>query len=195
MKKRLASIPAAIAIAIALVPCAQAEDLYLGANIAGRTDGYLNEREGGVTTRHDAVGKQRRFGLFAGYVLSPEWALETGYDGFGGSTDYDVAGGRLELRTSMAYLAGRRTWPLSENWSLFAKAGVARGRLGIDFGGAGASDARTVHKNSAYLSAGAAYLVARDVSLQVEFQHTGTIKHEGLTAKMNKLSLGARFGF
>jgi len=191
MKKLLASILAAIV----LTPCAQAEDLYLGANIAGRIDGHLNEREGGVTTRHDAVGKQQRYGLFAGYVLSPEWSLETGYDGFGGSTDYDVAGGRMELRTSMAYLAARRTWRLGEDWSLFGKAGMARGRLGIELDGAGASDARTVHKNSAYLSAGAAYRVTGDVWLQVEFQHTGAIKYEGLTAKMNKLSLGARFGF
>lgn len=53
MKKRLAIILAAIVLA----PCAQAEDLYLGGNVAGSTDGYLNEREGGVTTRRDAVGK------------------------------------------------------------------------------------------------------------------------------------------
>ncbi|USX26278.1 porin family protein [Oxalobacteraceae bacterium OTU3CINTB1] len=195
MKKILASAAITLVLAPALAPSAQAEDLYLGANIGSRIDGYVNERNGGVTTRHDAATHQRRVGVFAGYVLTPVWALETGYQGFGGSTDYELAGGRMEVSTQMAYLALRSTWRLGDDWSLYGKSGVAQGRLKVDLTGGGTSEARTAHKNGAYLGVGAAWRVAGDVSLQLEFEHTSKIKYEGLTAKMNKLSLGARFGF
>lgn len=196
MKKILASAAVAFILAPALVPSAQAEDLYLGANIGSRIDGHADQRDGGVTTRHDAVTHQRRVGVFAGYVLSPAWALETGYQGFGGSTDYQLAGGgRMAVSTQVAYLALRSTWRLSDDWSLYAKSGVAQGRLKVDLTGGGASDARTVHKNGAYLAVGAAWLVAGDVSLQLEFEHTSKIKYEGLSAQMDKVSLGVRFGF
>lgn len=182
--------------AIAFAPSARAQDLYFGANIASGNDGHVNVAEGGVTTRRDAVDKQHLIGLFAGYALAPDWALETGYSGFGGSTDFDaVAGRRLQLRTSMAYLALKRSWRLGEDWSVYGKAGVAQGRVKLDFSGAGAGPGKTEHKNGAYLAVGAAYRVTDNVALQLELEHTDKIKYEGLTAAMNKLSLGVRFGF
>lgn len=190
MKKILATVAAALALA----PFARAEDLYIGANYGPRTDGYINVSEGGTTTRRDAVTHQQRIGVFAGYVLSPAWSLEAGYDGFGGSTDYEVPAGRLKLRTKVAYLAARGTWKLSNDWSLYGKAGVAQGRLAVDFSGDDRGG-ETARKNGAYLSVGAAYLVAKDVSLQLELEHTSKIKYEGLSASMGKISIGARFGF
>lgn len=195
MKNIVASTAVAFILANALAPCAQAEDLYLGANIGPRIDGHIDERAGGATIRHDAVTHQRRVGVFAGYVLSPGWALETGYQGFGGTTDYALAGGRLAVGTKLAYLAARGTWRLSDDWSLYGKAGIAQGRLALDLAGGGASNNRTVHKNGAYLAVGAAWLVASGVSLQLEFEHTDKIKHEGFTADMDNVSLGVRFGF
>ncbi|MGK5038440.1 porin family protein [Janthinobacterium sp. LB3P118] len=186
---------AAIILANAAVSCAQAEDLYVGANIGPRADGHVDQRADGVTTRYDAVTHQRRAGMFAGYVLSPVWALETGYQGFGGTTDFPLAGGRMAVGTKLAYLAARGTWRLSDDWSLYGKAGVAQGRLKIDLAGGGVSDARTVHKNGVYLAAGAAWRVTGDVSLQLEFEHTDKIKNEGFSADMEKVSLGVRFGF
>lgn len=182
--------------AIAFAPFAQAEDFYLGANITSGTDGHVNVAEGGTTKRHDAAGKQRPVGLYAGYVLSPGWALEAGYSGFGGSTDFDLdAGRRLRLRTSMGYLAVRADWKLGEDWSLYGKAGLAQGRLKLDASGPGAGAGERVHKNGVYLGVGAAWFVTRNVALQLEIEHTNKIKDEGLAAAMNKLSLGARFGF
>lgn len=182
--------------AIAFAPFAQAEDFYLGANIASGTDGHVNVTEGGTTTRHDASGKQRPLGLYAGYVLSPGWALEAGYSGSGGSTDFDLdAGRRLRLRTSMGYLAVRADWKLGEAWSLYGKAGVAQGRLKLDASGPGAGPDERVHKTGAYLGVGAAWFVTKDVALQLELEHTTKLKYEELTAKMDKISLGVRFGF
>ena len=203
MKKNVANAVVALFIVpmvlapLFVAPSAHAEDFYIGANYGPRTDGHIIVRESGVTMRRDAVTHQRHIGIFAGYVLSPQWALETGYDGVGGSTDYRVYDGRLKLHTQVAYLAARGTWKLNDDWSLFGKAGVAQGRLEIDrdWTGAGARAGTTVRKNGAYLGAGAAYAVANNVSLQLELERTPKIKHEGLTASTNKISLGARFGF
>ena len=182
--------------AIAFAPFAQAEDFYVGANITGGTDGHVNVTEGGTTTRHDASGKQRPLGLYAGYVLSPAWALEAGYSGSGGSTDFNLGGGRrLRTRTSMGYLAVRTDLKLGDAWSLYAKSGVAQGRLKLDASGPGAGPDEQVHKTGAYLAVGAAWFVTKDVALQLELEHTNKLKYEGLTAKMDKISLGARFGF
>lgn len=202
MKKIVANAVVALFIfplfvSLFVAPSAHADDFYIGANYGPRTDGHVIVREDGVTMRRDAVTHQRHIGMFAGYVLSPQWALETGYDGVGGSTDYRVNDGRLKLHTQVAYLAARGTCKLSDDWSLFGKAGVAQGRLEIDrdWTGAGAGAGTTVRKNGAYLGAGAAYAVANNVSLQLELERTPKIKHEGLTASTNKISLGARFGF
>ena len=182
--------------AIVFAPLAQAEDFYVGANITGGTDGHVNVTEGGTTKRHDASGKQRPLGLYAGYVLSPSWALEAGYSGSGGSTDFDLdAGRRLRTRTSMGYLAVRTDLKLGDAWSLYAKSGVAQGRLKLDASGPGAGPDEQVHKTGAYLAVGAAWFVTKDMALQLELEHTNTLKYEGLTAKMDKISLGVRFGF
>ena len=196
MKKLFVSAALATAFSTTFAPFAQAEDLYVGANIAGGLDGHVDVTNGATTTRHDAAGKQRPIGLYAGYVLTPGWALEAGYGGSGGSTDYDLdALGRLRLRTSMAYVAARAEWRLGGDWALYGKAGVAQGRLKLDLSGDGGHAGERVHKNGAYLAVGGAWFVTPNVSLQLELEHTDKIKHEGLTAKMDKLSLGARFGF
>lgn len=198
MKKIVANAVVALFIVpLFVASSAHAEDFYIGANYGPRTDGHVIVREGGVTMRRDAVTHQRHIGMFAGYVLSPRCALEAGYDGVGGSTDYRVNDGRLKLHTQVAYLAARGTWKLSDDWSLFGKAGVAQGRLEIDrdWTGAGVGAGTTVRKNGAYLGVGAAYAVANNVSLQLELERTPEIKHEGLTASTNKISLGARFDF
>jgi OOP family OmpA-OmpF porin len=175
---------------------AHADDYYVGASVSPSADGHIDQVENGVTTRHDAASKQRLFGVFAGYRLTPELALEGGYRNAGGDTRFELShDGQLKAHTSVAYLAARGSWQFSEDWELFGKAGLARSRLALEVTHAGQSEREAVRKYSPYLSIGASWLVTKNVAVQLELEHTANIKYEGLTAKMDKFSLGVRFGF
>ncbi|NVD70395.1 porin family protein [Duganella sp. BJB488] len=183
-------------VALAASSLAHAEGMYVGANVSSRTDGNIKYTENGVTTEHSAAKRATPIGLFAGYDLSPVWALEAGYRTDGGSTSFDLSPGyRLKTRVSTAYLAARGTWKLSEDWSLFGKAGVGQGRLKMDISGKNAPAGESVNKTGLYLSAGASYLVTRDVALQLELEHTNKLEHDGFTAKTDRFALGVRFDF
>lgn len=183
-------------VALAASSLAHAEGLYVGANISPQTNGKIKYTEKGVTTERSEAKKATPFGLFAGYDLSPVWALEAGYRTEGGSTSFDLSPGyQLKTKVSTGYLAARGTWKLSEDWSLFAKAGVAQGRLKLDVSGKDAPAGESVNKTGLYLSVGASYLITKDVALQLELEHTNKLEHEGFTAKTDRFALGVRFDF
>lgn len=196
MKKFACSALVAVASLAATSSLAHAEGVYAGLNVSPQTNGNIKYTENGVTTERSAAKKATPFGVFAGYDLSPVWALEAGYRAEGGSTSFDLDPGyQLKASVSTAYLAARGTWQLSDSWSLFGKAGVRQGRMKLDISGKNAPPGESVHKSGLYLSAGASYLISKDVSLQLELEHTGKLEHDGLTAKTDRLALGVRFGF
>ena len=183
-------------IALAASSLAHAEGLYVGANISSQTNGHVKFTENGVTTDRSEVKKATPLGLFAGYELSPLWALEAGYRTDSNSTSFDLSPGyQLKTRVSTAYVAARGTWKLSEDWSLFGKAGLAQGRLKLDVSGKDAPSGVSEHKTGLYLSVGASYLISKDVAVQLEFERTAKLKHEGFTANPNRIALGVRLGF
>ncbi|MQA20805.1 porin family protein [Rugamonas rivuli] len=183
-------------VALAASSLAHAEGLYAGANISPQTNGNIKFTENGVTTERGAVKKATPLGVFAGYELSPVWALEAGYRADTGSTSFDLSPGyQLEASVSTAYLAARGTWQLSDSWSLFGKAGIGQGRMKMDISGKNAPAGESVHKTGLYLSVGASYLISKDVALQLELEHTDKLKHEGLTGTTDRFALGVRFGF
>jgi len=183
-------------VALAASSLAHAEGWYVGANISPQTNGHIKYTENGVTTERNEVKKATPFGLFAGYDLSPVWALEAGYRADSGSTSFDLNPGyQLKARVNTAYLAARGTWKLSEDWSLFGKAGVGQGRLKMDISGKNAPAGVSVNKTGLYLSVGASYLVTKDVALQLELEHTNKLEHDGFTAKTDRFALGVRFDF
>ncbi|MYM89383.1 outer membrane beta-barrel protein [Rugamonas sp. FT82W] len=185
-----------VLVALAASSLAHAEGMYVGANVSARTDGNIKYTESGMTTERSAVKKATPVGLFAGYDLSPVWALEAGYRRDGGSTSFDLNPGyQLKARVSTGYLAARGTWKLGEDWSLFGKAGIAQGRLKMDISGKNAPAGESVNKTGLYLSVGAAYLVTRDVALQLELEHNNKLEHDGFTAKTDRFALGVRVDF
>jgi len=183
-------------IALAASSLAHAEDAYIGVGIGSFDKGRIKYTEDGVTTERSSSKRDAAFGLFAGYVLSPSWALEAGYRGIGDEQTFDLSPGYLlKTRTRMGYLAARNTWHLSEDWSLYGKAGVAQGRFTAGIEGKDAPASETVKKNGLYLGLGAAYAVSKDVSLQLELEHTDKLKQHGLNVSMDRVSLGVRVGF
>ncbi len=78
-----------------------AEGLYVGANVSPSSDGKIALAAGGATAQRGASGKAVPFGIFAGYELTPAWALEGGYRASGGATSFDLDPGyQLKVRAS-----------------------------------------------------------------------------------------------
>lgn len=183
-------------IALAASSLAHAEDMYIGAGVSSLGKGKIKYLDDGVTTERYSTKRDPAVTLFAGYVLSPSWALEAGYRGIGDDNVFELAQGyQLKTRTRMGYIAARNTWQLSEDWSLYGKVGVAQGRLTAGIQGKDVSGAETVKKNGLYLGLGAAYAVSKNVSLQLELEHTDKLKQQGLSVAMDRFSLGVRVGF
>ncbi len=182
--------------AIAATSTVHAEGLYLGANVSPSSDGKIERAEGGATARRGPSSKAVPFGVFAGYELTPAWALEGGYRASGGATSFDLDPGyQLKVRNSAAYMAARGTWRLNDDWSLFGKAGVARSHAEFSIAGKNAPPGESASKTGLYLSVGAAYQIGKDVALQLEWEHAPKVRYEGLNSTMNRLALGVRFGF
>ena len=183
-------------LAVAATSLVHAEGLYVGANVSPSSDGKIQYAAGGATSQRDASGKALPFGVFAGHALTPAWALEGGYRASGGATSFDLDPGyRLRVRASATYLAARGTWRLDEDWSLFAKAGMARSRVKFSIDGKNAPPGESAGKTGLYASVGAAYQINKDVGLQLEWEHAPTVRYEGLDSTMNRLALGVSFGF
>jgi hypothetical protein len=75
-------------IVLAASSAAHAEDLYLGANVSPGK-GKLKLSDGTGQADRDANKNSVYAGVFAGYVLSPSWALEAGYRGLGNEYTFD----------------------------------------------------------------------------------------------------------
>lgn len=183
-------------VVVTVASPARAEDFYVGASIAPSGGGHIQYLQEGASGRRDAKDRQIMAGLFAGYQLSQDWALEGGFRGFGGSTSFDLdASHQFRLRTGVGYLAAKRSWALGEDWAVYGKAGVARGSLKASISGAGAPPAETWHKTGLYLGAGLSYRVSKNIWLQLELEHSDKLRHEGVTVSMDNISLGVRVGF
>ncbi|MYM80887.1 outer membrane beta-barrel protein [Duganella sp. FT50W] len=183
-------------IVVAASSLAHAEDFYLGANINQGSKGHLKYGDGVTSVERSANQRMLSAGVFVGYVLSPSWALEGGYRDQSGNSVFDLKPGyQIKTRTSMGYLAVRTTWRLDDNWSLYGKLGVGQGRFKASLGNTSQSAGDTVHKTGVYLGVGIAYMVGKDVALQLELEHTDQLKQQGLKATMDKLSLGVKVGF
>jgi opacity protein-like surface antigen len=183
-------------IALAASSLAHAEDAYIGVGVGSFGKGSIKYSDGGVSTERSGNERHAAIGVFAGYVLSPSWALEAGYRGIGDEQSFALAQGyEMKTHARMGYLAARNTWQLNEDWALYGKLGVAQGRFKAGVEGKGAPPAETVTKNGLYLGLGAAYTLTKDVSLQLELEHTDKLKQQGLSTSMDRVSLGVRVGF
>lgn len=181
--------------ALTLSPFAQAQKLYVGLNVAPPQDDRIEVQLDDETRRYDATTNHTSYGLYAGFAVTPRWAVEGGYSGLHAATAFDLEGAQIEAKRSQAYLAARGTWQLSEAWSLFGKAGLAQGRMKLAFAGPGAPPPATVRKTGLYASGGVAYAFSPNVAAQMELEHAVKLEYEGLSAPTSILSLGLRYGF
>lgn len=171
---------------------ASADDFYAGVSGA---------RGGEVTFTNPVNGKSAtdrakpQFKLYGGWSFADSLALEAGYSqsgdaSFNKTTLGLAADPTFKIRTM--YVATRWSHQFNEDWSMSAKAGLARNRFSAS-DGAGEHD--SVSSTKPLLGVGVAYNVSKNIALTLDYEHIGRTRRQGLNVDQQGLQFGARFGF
>ncbi len=154
---------------------------YLGLNV-GSTDQKL--RVDGFGSRTDSNTGVK---LYGGYGFNENFGLEAGFVDFGK--------GRLNSASSKPqalYLAATGTLPVNDQFSLFAKAGLAASRTKLQAPGYSRSENRA----TPVIGVGAAFNFSPNVAMVVEYEDFGKVaKKDGFNIKANMASVGVRYKF
>lgn len=179
---------AIIGTALALPLFAQAQDAYVGANV-GRSELKLSGDLG--SDKEDKTG----YKAYAGYDFTKNFGVEAGYADLGKLQDRE-SGVTGTLKTHTFYLAGTGTLPINDQFSAFAKVGVAHNRTKANISGFGESFSGSRDKTAAMFGIGGAYNFTQKVSAVVEYEDFGkTLSEDGIKLKGNLLSVGVRYKF
>lgn len=187
MKKQL--FAAVVGAALAFPLFAQAEGIYAGANI-GRAELKVSADQE-VSRKDNDTG----YKVYAGYDFTQNFGAEAGYVDFGKlSQNFD--GMKSAIKNHAFYVAATGTLPLNEQFSLFAKAGVAQNRAKLTVSALNFSDSESHNKTSALFGIGAAYHFDKKLSLVAEYENFGKVASEdGAKLKADLLSIGLRYKF
>ena len=159
------------------------EKFYAGAGIS--TSGELTLRRNGVTEKSDHKNALRVFG---GYQLDEHFSVEAGYLNFG---HFKYASGP-SVKLQAAYLAGKASMPIGEQFSVYGKLGVAY--HGQKFSDINDTDA-SYHKSRPMFGVGTAWHMTEKVALSLELNNYGTVKTDPGKIKMRALEAGLNFKF
>lgn len=181
------SILAALAITL-LSPLAAYAENYAGASI-GRSEHKFDWTDDDASaTSFKLYGGHnftRNFGVEAGYAAHGKWSMTNG--DFGAST-----------RVASLYVAATATLPVTEQFSLTGKLGVADNRMKYRNSHAGQAGytSPTYTRTHAMAGIGASYAFAPGLAGVVEYEHFGkTSTGGGNHMKVHSLSLGLRKSF
>ena len=183
MKKHL--LVALVGTALILPFAAQAEGAYIGASV-GRAESELD------TNGRSLKDRDTGYKLNAGFDFTKNFGVEVGYGDFG-KPSISGSGITVSAKPRSYYLAGTVTYPFDEQFSVFAKAGVTRNRTKVSATGSGSTKYRNT---DAILGVGAAYNVAKNMAVVIEYDNVGkTIDEPGISLKSDMVSIGLRYKF
>lgn len=174
----------------AAMSAAQAQNAYVGAAV---TTSDSNFRIGGATNINSG-GYKGSGKIFGGWELNDMWGVEAGYTDLRsveGSYTLGNTAGRVQADGSRTYLAGKASWPVNQQVSVYGKLGVAYNKIDVSTSTPNLSweDDET----DAYGALGAQYKLNQNVSLIAEYERYGSKKDWG--AKADTWSIGARYAF
>jgi OOP family OmpA-OmpF porin len=146
-----------------------------------------------VTADNLAAGYKADAKIFGGYEFNQNLGLEAGYTNFGSTEFHHSANGQSlsgSIKGYGAYIAGKYTLPINEQFSAYGKLGVAYSErkysnsLGMNF-----NDRDT----GAYAGLGVQYNLNQQVALTAEYERYGKDKNSG--AKADVWGVGVKYGF
>ncbi len=193
MKKILIALLAATAA----MSSAHAEGIYAGASTWRSS---INMDLVSPTASTSFTERVREGKLFAGFDLDKTWAVEGGYINFGNvSKQYALGGvpGNFNTDGQVWYAAGKGSYAINNDWSVFGKLGLARSEVEFNVNGAISATGQAT-KTGAYLGAGIQYQLTPRAALIVELERYGRTSVQATRAKVenkNTVSVGARFSF
>ncbi|MBC3872679.1 outer membrane beta-barrel protein [Undibacterium flavidum] len=193
MKKLFSVVAVAIQFGVASFAClsfaqvAHAQQVYVGASVMTPGEGKWSYAPGVSVADYDhSLAKK----IYAGIELDRDLSIEAGYLDWGYRFQSPSIGSQhsmsrqLQLKINMVYAAAKISKPVSDNWTLFAKAGIARTQFDND----------QVSSDSyvrGLVGFGAEYSVTKQLGLVVEFHRAGS--NQG--TPQQKLEAGIKWRF
>ena len=207
MKKKftLPALAACALLAAYSLPAAADGGPYVAADL-GRSHfsgGIFDQFSGPGTTVSDTDSAYR---FTFGYQFTPYWGFEAGYVGLGqGNSSYReppsmgfTATGTRSAKVYGFYAAGTGTLPISDRWSLYARAGTFASTVESDFQcnngdcSLGGGPQQQSGAGATY-GVGAKWNFSPDWSLRLGWDHYSNLGDDSFTA--NLLSLGIEWHF
>jgi OOP family OmpA-OmpF porin len=165
-------------------------NLYLGANV-----GQSRFRTSCDDVPASCDDKDVGWRFFAGYQFHRNFAVEGGYFQLGEAT---ASGGGIsaEAKVRGLELLGVAIFPVMDQLSLFAKAGVARSRVSVSGSGFGVAASAKDNSTDFTFGLGAQYLFTRNFGARLEWQRYDAVGGDN-TGKddLDLFSLGVLYRF
>jgi len=181
------SLIALLGCALALPVAAQADNLYVGASL------------GGARGRIDSNGNQSSatntgFTLYGGYQFNPTFGAEAGYAYLGNAdASYNGVDG-AHIKPHALYAAATATLPLSTDFALFAKAGVAFNHTRFEM--PGGNQTLDNGNTTPMFGVGARFNITPAMALVAEYDNYGKVQREDFAhIKADMISFGLRYAF
>lgn len=181
---KLAKLFAAVLVFGAAVTPAMA-DGYYGAIDIGQTnakDTCTGGPAGGCKDTSTA------FRIAGGYQFTPMWGAEVSYGDYSRST---LGGATSQWEANGLQASGTGTFPLGHDFSVIAKAGVARTDLSAT------ATSRSATSTTLGFGIGAQYDFSKSVSARAQYENLGTVGNTNTTGttKITFVSVGAVLRF
>jgi opacity protein-like surface antigen len=165
---------------------------YIGVGVATSD----HEFKVGGATNVNAEGWKPSAKIFGGVDFTPTFGMEAGYTDLRKADhtfNYGIGNtaGTATTDGQRAYIAGKATMPVNEQFSVYGKlgAGYTKTKLSSDAPGISGSDSKT----EVYAGLGGQYKLSDTTALILEYERYGKSKDVG--AKADAITAGAKFSF
>jgi len=168
---------------------------YVGVGVVGSR---YDMGAGGSVSSDSRTGTKAAGKIYGGYNIDSTWAVEAGYTDFGKrSYNYTAGGlpGGVSTDAHSYYLAGKGTWPVAQDFSVFGKLGVARNHNEVTQTGiAAANGLGDENKTKLYASVGGEYAINKNVKVSLEYENYGKSGTD-VGRKAGAITAGLRYNF
>lgn len=162
--------------------------------VAAHAEGSYLKVDAGQSKYKNDLGKENETAasIAYGFSVDKNFGVELGYINFGKIKDVGEGFSGSTQRQAL-YLAGVGSLPLTDDFSVFAKLGVAANRYEDKFVSDLSSQSEKVTKTKSMIGLGLAYNFTKEIAGTLEYQYFGKIGSDHI--KVSAVTLGIRYGF
>lgn len=177
-----------IAALLAAPLAAQAEGVYLGANL-GRAEQKVYAAPASLKESSTA------YKVYGGYQADQYYGIEAGYADLG-KVDISGGGASVAAEPKVVYLALTGSVALDSQFTVFGKLGAGRSNAKISARQGARYDSVSDHQTTGVFGAGLAYAFSPKLSFVLEYENFGKVaKDDYSNLKVDMVSAGVRYKF